>query len=95
VSAPIEVYRVLHASGVWSRLEVTATKGLTPLVGRDQEVGLLLERWMQAKDGMGQVVLLSGEGGIGKSRLVRVLQEAVANDGSAAHGVSLRSVLHP
>ena len=54
----------------WKR---PAAPGLTPLVGREQEVGLLLERWAQVKDGLGQVVLLSGEAGIGKSRLVQVL----------------------
>ncbi len=49
--------------------------GLTPLVGRDHEVGLLKERWQRAKEG--QVVLLSGEAGIGKSRLGQVLKEQV------------------
>src|SRR5262249_41511881 len=48
-------------------------RGLTPLVGREHEVGLLRERWVQVKDGFGQVVLLSGEAGIGKSRLVQML----------------------
>src|SRR5262249_11787590 len=57
--------------------------GLTPLVGRDQEVRLLLERWAQVKDGLGQVVLLSGEAGIGKSRLVQVLKEHVAAESQA------------
>ena len=61
-----------------SRLEAAASMGLTPLVGREQEVALLLERWAQVKDGLGQVVLLSGEAGIGKSRLVQVLTEQVA-----------------
>src|SRR5262249_59905790 len=56
------------------------SRGLTPLVGREQEVGLLLERWDQAKAGHGQVVLLSGEPGIGKSRLVQVLKDHVANE---------------
>src|ERR1041384_4133280 len=60
-----------------------ATKGLTPLVGREQEVGLLRERWAQVKDGLGQVVLLSGEAGIGKSRLVQVLKEHVATEPQA------------
>ena len=83
VSAPINIYQVLRDSGVWSRWEITATRGLTPLVGREQEVGLLWERWAQARDGMGQMVLMSGEGGIGKSRLVQVLQEGMANDNYA------------
>jgi predicted ATPase len=80
VSQPIAVYRVLQESGAQSRLDVAATRGLTPLVGREQEVGLLIERWEHAKDGQGQVVLLSGEGGIGKSRLVQVLKDHVANE---------------
>jgi TOMM system kinase/cyclase fusion protein len=78
VATPMHIYRVLGASGVQSRLEAAAVRGLTPLVGREQEVGMLLERWVQAKEGRGQVVLLSGEAGIGKSRLVQVLTEHVA-----------------
>jgi class 3 adenylate cyclase len=82
VATPMPVYRVLGESGAQSRLEVAATRGLTPLVGREQEVGLLLERWAQAKDGRGQVVVLSGEAGIGKSRLVQMLHERVVSEGS-------------
>ena len=66
-----------------SRLEAAGSTGLTPLVGREQEIGLLLERWEQVKDGHGQVVLLSGEAGIGKSRLVQVLKEQVASESQA------------
>jgi class 3 adenylate cyclase len=80
VSQPIAVYRVLRESGVQSRLDVASTRGLTPLVGRESEVTLLLERWQQAKDGQGQVILLSGEAGIGKSRLVQVLKDHVAEE---------------
>jgi len=83
ISSPMKVYQVICESGVWSRFEVSATKGLTPLVGREQEVGLLLERWEQVKEGRGQVVLLSGEAGIGKSRLVQVLKEYVAGEAHA------------
>ena len=54
-------------------------RGLTPLVGREQEVGLLVERWEQVKAGHGQVVLLTGEAGIGKSRLVQILKEYITN----------------
>ena len=80
---PLAVYRVLYESMARSRLEAAGSTGLTPLVGREQEVGLLLERWAQVKDGLGQVVLLSGEAGIGKSRLVQVLKEHVATEPQA------------
>src|SRR5262245_51770449 len=66
--------------GVRSRLDIASARGLTPLVGREQEVGLLLERWEQVKAGHGQVVLLSGDAGIGKSRLVQRLKEHIANE---------------
>src|SRR5215831_12788292 len=78
VATPVQVYRVLGTSGAQSRLDVVSSRGLTPLVGRDAEVTLLRERWAQARDGLGQVVLLSGEAGIGKSRLVQVLHEHIA-----------------
>jgi class 3 adenylate cyclase/predicted ATPase len=77
VSVPMRAYRVLGEGPAQSRLEVTAATGLTPLVGREQEVGLLLGRWEQVQDGLGQAVLLTGEAGIGKSRLVEVLKEHV------------------
>jgi class 3 adenylate cyclase/predicted ATPase len=79
VAEPVHVYRVLQESGARGRLDVVVTRGLTPLVGREQEVGLLLERWEQVKAGHGQVVLLTGDAGIGKSRLVQMLKEHVAN----------------
>jgi predicted ATPase len=67
-----------------SRLEAAASStGWTPLVGREQEIELLRERWAQVKEGVGQVVLLSGEAGIGKSRLVQVLQAQVAAEPQA------------
>jgi class 3 adenylate cyclase/predicted ATPase len=75
---PVEVYQILYESTARSRLEAAGRTGLTPLVGREQEIGLLRERWAQVKEGTGQVVLLSGEAGIGKSRLVQVLTEQVA-----------------
>jgi class 3 adenylate cyclase/predicted ATPase len=83
LAKPLEVYRVLHESTARSRLEAAGSTGLTPLVGREQEVGLLRARWAQVKDGMGQVILLSGEAGIGKSRLVQVLTEHVAAEPQA------------
>src|SRR5262245_29302451 len=66
-----------------SRLEAAESTSLTSLVGREQEIGLLRERWAQVKDGLGQVVLLSGEAGIGKSRLVQVLTEEAAAEPQA------------
>jgi TOMM system kinase/cyclase fusion protein len=83
LAQPLEVYQVIYESTARSRLEAASSTGLTPLVGREQEMGLLLERWTQVKDGLGQVVLLSGEAGIGKSRLVRVLTEHVAREPQA------------
>jgi class 3 adenylate cyclase/predicted ATPase len=80
ISTPMEVYEVLAESGIRSRFEAAATTGLTPLVGREQEAGLLLERWARVNEGSGQVVLLSGEAGIGKSRLVQVLKEQVPEE---------------
>jgi predicted ATPase len=61
---------------------VAAATGLTPLVGRESDVALLLERWAQSQAGQGQVVLLSGEAGIGKSRLVEVLRQRAVSEGS-------------
>jgi TOMM system kinase/cyclase fusion protein len=75
LSDSVPVYRVLRPSGVRSRLDVAAAAGLTPLVGREQELGLLLDRWDQVQEGMGNVVHLSGDAGIGKSRLIQAFQE--------------------
>jgi class 3 adenylate cyclase/predicted ATPase len=80
VVTPMQVFHVLRESEAQSRLDVAVSRGLTPLVGREQEVRLLLERWAQVKDGHGQIVLLSGEAGIGKSRLVEVVKERVAGE---------------
>src|SRR6267142_3126258 len=66
-----------------SRLEAAGRTGWPPLVGREQAIGLLRERWAQVKEGIGQVVLLSGEAGIGKSRLVQVLKEHVSSEPQA------------
>src|SRR5262249_56688672 len=61
LAQPLGVYQVLEASGVQSRLEVAAARGLTPLVGREPEVALLVERWARVKAGMGRVGVLEGE----------------------------------
>jgi class 3 adenylate cyclase/predicted ATPase len=82
VDTPLRVSQVVGETAAQNRLDVAGTTGLTPLVGRAAEVSLLLERWAQSQGGLGQVVLLSGEAGIGKSRLVRVLTERVVAEGA-------------
>jgi len=80
VSTPLRLYRVLSAGEAQSRFEVAATAGLPPLVGREQELSLLLGCWERAKRAEGQVVLLNGEPGIGKSHLVQALKEQIAGE---------------
>jgi class 3 adenylate cyclase/predicted ATPase len=80
VARPVEVYGVVAESEARSRWEIASARGPTPLVGRASEVALLLQRWAQVKEGRGQVVLLSGEAGIGKSRLVQAVKVRVAGE---------------
>jgi len=82
VSTPLSLYRVVGESSAQGRFEAAVQRGLTPLVGREHEVGLLIERWERAKQAEGQVVLLGGEPGIGKSRLVQVVKEQVEHEGA-------------
>ena len=78
IAAPVHAWAALRASSVESRFEALHATGLTALVGREEEIELLLRRWATAKTGEGQVVLLSGEAGIGKSRLTAALLERLA-----------------
>jgi predicted AAA+ superfamily ATPase len=80
LAEPVDLYQALHTSEVPSRFAVAMTRGLTPLVGRERERDLLLDRWNQARDGSGHVVLISGEVGIGKSRLVQALKDQVGSE---------------
>jgi predicted ATPase len=79
LEAPVRVSRVLAESAAQSRLDAADPAGLTPMVGREAEVTILRERWTRCRDSSGQVVVVTGEAGIGKSRLVRVLAEHVAD----------------
>src|SRR5262249_21991662 len=76
----VPVSQVICPSIVASRFEALHGSALTPLVGRDEEVDLLLRRWSRAKTGDGQVVLLSGEPGLGKSRLIAALAERLQTE---------------
>ena len=76
----LKAWAVLRSSSVESRFEALHASGLTELVGREEELELLLRRWSKAKTGEGQVVLLSGEAGIGKSRLTVALLERLTNE---------------
>ena len=82
-TTPISVYQVIGEQGAQSRFEVALEAGLSPLVGRTEELAFLRQRWEAAKVRAGQVVLLGGEPGIGKSRLVQELKEQVARSGEA------------
>jgi class 3 adenylate cyclase len=82
LSTPVPVYRIIGESEAQSRFEVALRTGLTPLIGRAHEMGLLRERWEKARQEEGQVVLLSGEPGIGKSRLVQEFKEQLGHEGA-------------
>jgi class 3 adenylate cyclase/tetratricopeptide (TPR) repeat protein len=79
VSQAVQLYRIIHESTARSRLDAASGK-LTPLAGRDKELQLIFSRWHRAEEGAGQVILLSGEPGVGKSRLVLALKERAGND---------------
>jgi class 3 adenylate cyclase/tetratricopeptide (TPR) repeat protein len=80
IAGPVRAWAALRASSAEGRFEALHATGLTALVGREEELELLLQRWSQAKTGEGQVVLLSGEAGIGKSRLTAALLERLASE---------------
>jgi class 3 adenylate cyclase/predicted ATPase len=80
VSRRLHAYQLVGEGTAQTQLDVSTIAGLTPLVGREQELTLLRIRWARVKEGLGQVVLLGGEPGIGKSRLIRELKEEIATE---------------
>ena len=80
IADSVQAWRVIAPIMVESRFETRRRLGLTPLIGREHEIGLLLDRWSQAKEGDGQIILLSGEPGIGKSRATESLLERTSAD---------------
>ena len=78
IAGPVRAWAALRPSSIESRFEAFHTSGLTQLVGREEELEILLRRWSKAKTGEGQAALLSGEAGIGKSRLTATVLERVA-----------------
>jgi class 3 adenylate cyclase len=78
--APVPAWAVLREAQNVSRFEASRSQRLTPFVGREHEAALLLDRWRDATEGEGQVVLLSGEAGIGKSRILATLAEQIGTE---------------
>jgi class 3 adenylate cyclase/predicted ATPase len=91
IESPVAVWQVLRPSAVASRFEALRGAALSGLIGRDEEIDLLLRRWARAKHGEGQVVMVSGEAGIGKSRIVATLAERLDTE----HAVQLRYFCSP
>lgn len=84
IAQPVRAYRVVGISEASSRFEAATLEGVTPLVGRELELGLLLERWALAQEGEGQVVLLCAEPGLGKSRILTALRARLEAQGVEA-----------
>ncbi|MBC7816240.1 MAG: protein kinase [Planctomycetaceae bacterium] len=87
MSQPVELFKVIKEAASRNRVELVDPGNLTPLVGRDTELTILKDRWEQALDELGQIVLLIGDAGLGKSRLIRELREHVIREDSEGAAV--------
>jgi tetratricopeptide (TPR) repeat protein len=81
VATAMPVFRVIAPTGVHNRLDVAGSGGLTPMVNREAERSLFLQHWEQVQEGQGRVIVLQGEAGIGKSRLLRAMRASLDEDG--------------
>ncbi|MGR8918863.1 MAG: adenylate/guanylate cyclase domain-containing protein [Gammaproteobacteria bacterium] len=101
VAEPVPVFRVTGGSGARNRLEASSRGAtLTPIVGRDLELAMLAERWQQARAGNGQAVVVTGEAGIGKTRLVEQFKDTIRGDACTQQDyrcsdVRQNSILYP
>ena len=100
IAARPRAYAVLGISGIASRFEAATHGGVSPLVGRELEIGTLLDRWQEARDGHGRLVMLNGEAGIGKSRMLSALREHLESMGAdtarfQCSPFHVNSALHP
>ena len=82
--APVPAWTVLRESENVSRFEASRSQFMTPFVGREHEVALLLDRWRDSCEGEGQAALISGEPGIGKSRILAALREKISDENASA-----------
>ena len=87
MSQPVELFKVLKESASRNRVELADPGNLTPLIGRDTELTILKDRWEQAQEELGQIVLLIGDAGLGKSRLIRELREHVIREDAEGSAV--------
>src|SRR5882757_7538791 len=78
--SPVPAWQILRVSENVNRFEASRSEAMTPFVGREQEIALLINRWRRATKGEGQVALLSGEAGIGKSRILAALRERIGDE---------------
>jgi predicted AAA+ superfamily ATPase len=95
IAGPLRAWAALRTSSAEGRFEALHASGLTELVGREEELEILLRRWSKAKTGEGQVVLLSGEAGIGKSRLTAALLERLATEPQSSIRLGLDDLMLP